>query len=160
MGRTLAELRAEPSAPRVLRPGARPRSLGLAPLTPDERAELRMLEAEIGPVRRPRTLAECPIGPCPFVGCRYHLYLEVNEETGALKLIFPHLEVWELPETCAIRAADRGALSLDEVGRLTNRSQQGVVKIERPALAKVADRSADLAPASRNRHREVEAGST
>ena len=54
---------------------------------------------------RPRTRAECPDtseGPCPWVSCKYHLYLDVNERTGSIKLNFPGLEVWELPDTCAV----------------------------------------------------------
>ncbi|MFH2010317.1 MAG: hypothetical protein ABI333_27210, partial [bacterium] len=51
---------------------------------------------------RPTTRGECRQGPrpCPFVGCRHHLYLEVKP-TGALTVTWPHLEPWEIPESCA-----------------------------------------------------------
>jgi hypothetical protein len=139
MGETLVELRARPSAPRTYRAGARPRSLGRRPLTSAERAELREDERALrkAGIARPRTFGQCQPGPCPWVSCRYHLYLDVDQVTGALKLVFPHLEVWQLAETCALRAAARGGLSLEQVGRLTNRSQEGVSKIEEPALAKI-----------------------
>src|SRR6185312_8298743 len=42
-------------------------------------------------VERPRTRGDCADmpRPCPFVSCSHHLYLEVNPESGALKLNFP-----------------------------------------------------------------------
>ena len=58
--------------------------------------------------------------PCPFVSCSHHLYLDVNPETGAIKLNFPHLEVWEMAETCSLDVADRGGITLEEVGAILN----------------------------------------
>src|SRR5262245_13028555 len=59
---------------------------------------------------KPRTREECADGarPCPFVSCKHHLYLDVSSRTGAIKLNFPDLEVWEMNETCALDIADRG----------------------------------------------------
>jgi hypothetical protein len=50
---------------------------------------------------RPRTRGECRDAerPCPFVACKHHLYLDVNPETGSLKLNFPDLEPWELEDS-------------------------------------------------------------
>jgi hypothetical protein len=50
---------------------------------------------------RPRDRGQCATGarPCPWVSCKFHLYLDVNPETGSIKLNFPDLEVWEMPET-------------------------------------------------------------
>ena len=77
-------------------------------------------------------------GPCPWVGCRLNLYAEVDDLTGALKLNFPDKEVWELEETCAIRVVKkRGALSLEEVGKLINLTQERVSTIEEGGLAKM-----------------------
>lgn len=66
-------------------------------------------------VDRPKTRADCLEGgsnanrPCPFVSCEYHLYLDVNPKSGAIKVNFPRLEVWEMAETCALDVADRHA---------------------------------------------------
>ena len=62
---------------------------------------------ELGPVVRPRTRGDCEQGerPCPFVSCKHHLYLDVSARTGAIKLNFPDLEVWEMNETCALDVA-------------------------------------------------------
>lgn len=80
----------------------------------------------------PATRAECAGGarPCPFVSCRYHLYLDVNPRTGTIKLNFPGLEVWELPETCALDVADRGEQTLAAVGGLLNRTRECIRQIE------------------------------
>src|SRR3569832_3037872 len=69
-------------------------------------------------VIRPRTREECRTAtrPCPFVSCSHHLYLDVNPQTGAIKLNFPHLEVWQMAETCSLDVADRGGFSLVVVG--------------------------------------------
>lgn len=81
---------------------------------------------------RPRTRAECRDGarPCPYVGCRHHLYLDVNEETGTIKLNFPHLEVWEMKESCSLDVAGRGGGTLDEVGVMLNLTRERVRQIE------------------------------
>src|SRR6185312_934329 len=79
----------------------RVRSKTIAPkrLTRDER---RLSELLVYPpdVDRPMTREACASmpRPCPFVSCSHHLYLDVNQETGAIKLNFPHLEVWEMAE--------------------------------------------------------------
>ena len=91
---------------------------------------------------RPATRGECLQGegaqrPCAFVSCRYHLYLEVNDRSGAIKLNFPHLEVWELPETCALDVAARGGATLEEVGLLTNRTRSRIRQLETKGLAKI-----------------------
>lgn len=59
-------------------------------------------------VRRPRTRGECEHAerPCPFVSCSMHLYLDVNPQTGAIKHNFPHLEVWDMKQTCALDVGD------------------------------------------------------
>lgn len=59
-------------------------------------------------MRRPRTRGECVGGPrpCPWVGCRYHLYLDVDPYTGRLKINFPGLSPLEIPWTCALDVAE------------------------------------------------------
>lgn len=62
-------------------------------------------------VERPKTRADCVDGPrpCPFVSCQHHLYLDVNPTSGAIKVNFPRLDVWEMDETCALDVADKHA---------------------------------------------------
>jgi hypothetical protein len=123
------------SAPRKLRPGARPRSLGRAELTDQERRALVMDELRLRWEfwRRPRRWSDCEegTGACPWVSCTMNLYLDVDPDSGIIKLNFPDREPHELAETCALRVIrDRGALSLDEVGKLVNLTQERVSQIE------------------------------
>lgn len=90
-------------------------------------------------VDRPRARAECLDGPrpCPFVSCSHHLYLDVNPETGAIKLNFPHLEVWEMAETCALDVADKGGITLEEVGAILNLTRERIRQVEVRGLLKI-----------------------
>lgn len=90
---------------------------------------------------RPTARGDCLQGehaqrPCPFVGCKHHLYLEVDARTGSIKLNFPDREVWELPETCALDVADRGDHTLEEVARTIARTRELARQVEAKALAR------------------------
>ncbi len=88
---------------------------------------------------KPRTRAECAEGPrpCPFVSCQHHLYIDVSPRTGAIKLNFPDLEVWDLGESCALDVADRGGTTLEDVGAIMNLTRERVRQVEVKALAKL-----------------------
>ena len=91
---------------------------------------------------RPRTRGECPKSrPCPWVGCRYHLYLDINPKTGAIRLLYPDKEPWELAETCALdvaeRAGRRGGLTLKEVGNTLNLTRERIRQIQVEAVGKL-----------------------
>ena len=88
---------------------------------------------------RPQTRAECCGGarPCPFVSCKHHLYLDVNPETGSIKLNFPHLEVWEMADTCSLDVADRGGITLEEVGEIMNLTRERIRQVEVRGLLKL-----------------------
>ncbi len=81
---------------------------------------------------RPRSRAECKDGPrpCPWVSCKHHLYLDVNPETGSIKLNFPDLEVWEMKETCSLDVADRNGITLEEVGEIMNLTRERLRQVE------------------------------
>src|SRR3954470_8012373 len=88
---------------------------------------------------RPRNRAECAEGPrpCPFVSCKHHLFIDVSPRTGAIKLNFPDLEVWELGESCALDVADRGGTTLEDVGAIMNLTRERIRQVEVKALAKL-----------------------
>lgn len=88
---------------------------------------------------KPKTRAECVDGPrpCPYVSCRYHLYIDVSPRTGAIKLNFPDLEVWEMGESCALDVADRGGTTLEDVGAIMNLTRERIRQVEVKALAKL-----------------------
>jgi hypothetical protein len=100
----------------------------------------RLLYPEVDDVERPGTRADCSDAPrpCPFVSCQHHLYLDVSARTGAIKLNFPDLEVWEMSETCALDVADRGGTTLEEVGAIMNLTRERIRQVEVKGLAKLA----------------------
>jgi len=60
-----------------------------------------------------------------------------NPETGAIKLNFPHLEAWEMRETCSLDVADRGGITLEEVGAVLNLTRERIRQVEVRGLAKI-----------------------
>lgn len=89
---------------------------------------------EWGDEERPRTRGECGVArPCPYVSCSAHLYLDVDPETGALKLNFPNLEVWEMPWSCSLdeAAASQGdGLTLEQVAARMNLTRERIRQLE------------------------------
>ena len=90
-------------------------------------------------VPRPGTRGECrqEVGPCPWVSCKHHLYLDVNPETGSIKLNFPDVEVWEMRHTCALHVAERNGITLEEVGEIMNLTRERVRQVEVRGLLKL-----------------------
>lgn len=88
---------------------------------------------------RPRTRADCVSSPrpCVFVSCKYNLYLDVNPETGSIKLNFPDKELWELEFTCALDVAEKGGITLEEVGEIMNLTRERIRQVETRGLDKV-----------------------
>ncbi|TVR01483.1 MAG: DNA-binding protein [Deltaproteobacteria bacterium] len=103
--------------------------------------ELEEAEDILGAVEhlRPSTRSECVDGPrpCPWVSCKFHLYLDVNPESGSIKLNFPDREVWEMSETCALDIADRGGITLEEVGEILNLTRERIRQVEALGLDKL-----------------------
>ena len=88
---------------------------------------------------RPATRGDCRgvARPCPWAGCRHHLYLDVATN-GSLILNFPDLEPDELVETCSLDVADAGEHRLETVGDLLNLTRERARQIEARALARLA----------------------
>ena len=88
---------------------------------------------------RPKNRSECVNAerPCLFVSCKYHLYLDVNPETGSVKMNFPDKEIWELEETCALDVADKGGITLEEVGEIMNLTRERIRQVEMRGLEKI-----------------------
>src|SRR5580658_9640555 len=117
----------------------RARTISVKRMTKRELELGRLLYPEVD-VDRPVTRADCANGerPCPFVSCKHHLFLDVSARTGAIKLNFPDLEVWEMTETCALDVADRGGTTLEEVGAIMNLTRERIRQVEVKGLAKLS----------------------
>lgn len=116
----------------------RARTISVKRMTKRELELGRLLYPEVE-VDKPRTRADCANGarPCPFVSCKHHLYLDVSARTGAIKLNFPDLEVWDMNESCALDVADRGGTTLEEVGAIMNLTRERIRQVEVKGLAKL-----------------------
>ncbi|MCA9582562.1 MAG: DNA-binding protein [Myxococcales bacterium] len=88
---------------------------------------------------RPKARTECKDTerPCPFVSCKYHLYIDVHPVRGSIKVNFPDIEVWEMTESCALDVADRSGITLEEVGEIMNLTRERVRQVETAGLAKL-----------------------
>lgn len=116
----------------------RARTISIRRLSKAELNRGRMLYPETD-YWKPKTRTECADleRPCPFVSCKYHLYIDVHPVRGSIKLNFPDLEVWEMTETCALDVADRGGITLEEVGEIMNLTRERVRQVETAGLAKL-----------------------
>jgi hypothetical protein len=107
---------------------------------PEEAELIRSVEEA-----RPRTRADCVNGPrpCLFVSCKHNLYLDVNPETGSIKLNFPDKEIWELEHTCALDVAEKGGITLEEVGEIMNLTRERIRQVETRGLTKLREATED-----------------
>jgi hypothetical protein len=124
---------------RKRRQRARARTISIRRLSKAELKRGRELYPETD-YWKPKTRADCidMERPCPFVSCKYHLYLDVHPVRGSIKINFTDIEVWEMTETCALDVADRGGITLEEVGEIMNLTRERVRQVETAGLAKLA----------------------
>lgn len=128
---------AEPGRKRRQRPRAH--TISIRRLSKAELRRWRELYPETD-YWRPKTRADCVDmeRPCPFVSCKYHLYIDVHPVRGSIKINFTDVELWEMTETCALDIADRGGVTLEEVGEIMNLTRERVRQVETAGLAKLA----------------------
>jgi len=122
----------------------RSKTIATKRLSKEELARAEELKSVI--VDRPDDRRQCATGirPCPYVSCKHHLYLDVNPDTGSIKLNFPDLEVWEMAETCALDVADRGGITLEEVGEILNLTRERIRQVEVKGLQKLREAASEL----------------
>lgn len=94
---------------------------------------------------RPSARGECSnvARPCPYVSCKYHLYIDVNPATGSIKVNFPDREVWELGNSCALDVAEQGGITLEEVGEILNLTRERIRQVEVRGLMKLKEAGGD-----------------
>jgi hypothetical protein len=117
----------------------RARTISVKRMTKRELELGRIMYPDMDGEGRPKTREQCVGGqrPCPYVSCKQHLFLDVSARTGAIKLNFPDLEVWDMQETCALDVSDRGGTTLEEVGAIMNLTRERIRQVEVKGLAKL-----------------------
>ena len=85
-----------------------------------------------------KTRDECAHGPrpCPWVSCKYHLYLDVSP-SGGIILNFPHLKPGEMDWSCVLDETERGGMTLDLISQRLNITRERIRQIEFAALGKL-----------------------
>ena len=88
---------------------------------------------------RPVTRCDCENGvrPCPWVGCRYHLAVQITD-AGSLVIANPEIPPWEMEHTCSLDVADTyGGLTMSSVGALMCLTRERIRQIENTAVEKM-----------------------
>lgn len=85
---------------------------------------------------RPRTRGACADGarPCPWASCRHHLLFELTKR-GKFKMRAEEPD--QLAESCSLDVADRGGMSLHEIGHVLGVSRELVRQVADLASAKL-----------------------
>ena len=127
------------SGKRGRRRAPRAKTITVKSLTRNELRVGALLYPPVEGIERPRTRGECreEQRPCPWVACKHHLYLDINPDTGSIKINFPDLEPWELKHTCSLDVAERGGVTLEEVGEITNLTRERIRQVEVRGLLKL-----------------------
>ena len=90
---------------------------------------------------RPRTRGECTgvgaIRPCPYVGCRHHLAVDVTRY-GSARIDTRELE--DMPDTCSLDVADRGEHSREDVAKILGVTRSWVEAIENTLTQRLRER--------------------
>jgi hypothetical protein len=88
--------------------------------------------------QKPKRRSECVDGPrpCPWVSCRYNLYLDIRAD-GVLRINFPDRDPEEMAFSCALDLAADGPRTLDQVAGLMGMSRERARQIEEKVLAAV-----------------------
>ncbi|KKR05469.1 MAG: hypothetical protein UT33_C0011G0180 [Candidatus Peregrinibacteria bacterium GW2011_GWC2_39_14] len=136
--------------------GSHPRAVTLMQklLTKLNGRTVRILESGLDDVMnalRPKKRGDCELRngcaenddnrkrPCTWVGCSKNLYLDVNPETGSIKLNFPDLNPWEMHPrySCALDIADDGGWPLERVGGVMNLTRERIRQYEVACIKKL-----------------------
>lgn len=111
-------------------------------------------DAEYAEKHRPKKRSDCfkdrmnggkTLRQCKWFLCKYHLLFDISDKYGALKVNFPKVfdkggvNLSAMKETCALDVAEKGGLTLDEVGVYMNHVRQGINLIELAGKAKLVD---------------------
>jgi hypothetical protein len=86
--------------------------------------------------------------PCPFVSCRFNLYLDVKDN-GNIRLNFPDIDPHQMGASCALDVADEGGATLERVGQAVGVTREMIRQYEERMLEELQSR--------RTEHGEIDA---
>lgn len=104
----------------------------------------RFLYPEAEKLRRPQSRQDCPdIRPCPYVGCRHNMYLDVTE-VGTVRE--PDHEPWDVPAefSCLLEIVAAGARTLEEIGQIMGITRERARQIYEEGMTKVREADEDF----------------
>lgn len=89
---------------------------------------------------RPRTRGACVDGPrpCPWVGCRHNLYLDVRM-VGSITRNFPAIDPDEMGASCALDEAEHGGMTLENVAVRMGFTRERARQLEASGLRKIRE---------------------
>ena len=110
-----------------------------------------MLAVRIDPTDlppRPRCRSDCVDGPrpCPWVGCRHHLLVDIDPRTGRIIWNQPGILYWPegtdepvfnpemISDSCSLDVAERSPQTLLRVGRLLGVTRERARQVEAATL--------------------------
>lgn len=107
----------------------RSKTVSLRQLRAEKKGELLVIHYP-DDIERPKCRRDCLYipRPCPWISCRYNLYLDVLPH-GAIKFNFPQLEPSEMIESCALDVAETGPHTLEEVGEILQVTRERIRQI-------------------------------
>ena len=139
MGRNKREKLEKPDSKRKVSGIRRGVTISCKSLTKEEVVLKYKLDENNYISKRPATRLECKenMRPCPHVGCKYHLYLDINKSNGSIKFNFPDLEFDELDQTCALDIIEKGESTLEDIGKHMNLTRERVRQIQDNVIMKL-----------------------
>lgn len=90
---------------------------------------------------RPENRTQCPTyRPCPFVSCRYNMYLDVKPN-GSITVNYNGIEPHQLTNSCVFDVVEDNpsGMPLGVIGEVMNLTRERVRQIEVGAMIKVED---------------------
>lgn len=89
----------------------------------------------------PQARADCRGGPrpCPFVSCKFHLFLLVDPKKSTVSHRVEAADIWEMPFTCALDIAEMGGGEFRRVSRVLNLSEEYTLALHNAAVGKILD---------------------
>ncbi|MGM0597703.1 MAG: sigma factor-like helix-turn-helix DNA-binding protein [Myxococcota bacterium] len=126
------------------RVGERPKTILAKTLSKEEKKQSALLDDYMHE-DMPKTRAECKYGyrPCPYVRCKYNLYLHVKNNGSIVQNW--KANVCDMTESCALDISERGGHTLDQIGEFLNLTRERIRQLEASALKKLKENNPKFA---------------